>query len=139
MSVIVSSFPSSINTHHYYFSKYHLNGTHSSSIKHTSTTNYLTSKLNENNNEDMNDDRVPFGVVNSMKQRLLDKANESLLLNSNSSTLIQNSLSKSSSRMSSNESLLQTKSSTSPLKYGIRLSYSQDSLLNNHTTEQLAS
>ena len=139
MSVIVSSYPSSTNIHPYYFSKYHLNGNYSLSTKHRSTTDSLTLKFNENNHDDIDNDRVPFGVVNSMKQRLLDKANESLLLNSNSSTLIQHSLSKSSLRMSSNENLLQTKSSTLSLKYGTRLSSSQDSLLNNRTTEQLAS
>ena len=45
--------------------------------------NHLPSKLNENNTGDIDSDHVPFGVVNSMKQRLLDKVNESLLLNNN--------------------------------------------------------
>ena len=43
----------------------------------------LTSKFTENTSGDNDSDHVPFGVVNSMKQRLLDKVNESLLLNNN--------------------------------------------------------
>ena len=54
--------------------------------------------------------------VNSMKQRLLNKVNESFLLNNNNSTIVRNSLSKPSSRILSNENLLQTKTSLSPLK-----------------------
>ncbi|CAF2662067.1 unnamed protein product [Rotaria sp. Silwood2] len=143
MSVLVSL--STTNTHHPYIPNHHhhhINGNLSSTIKSMSSTNRLTSKLNENYNGSIENDHVPFGVVNSMKQRLLDKANESLLLNNNS-TFNRYSLSKPSSRLSSNENLLQTKSSISPLKHTTRLSRSQDNLLNNNhnnnNTEQFAS
>jgi hypothetical protein len=107
MSVLVPSFP---NSHHHHFPNRYING------------NFSTAKLNE----DMNQDQVPFGVVNSMKQRLLDKVNESLLLNN-----------RHSSRLSSNENLLQTKASLKPT---VRLSRSQDNLLNNNiNTEQFTS
>ena len=109
MSVLVPSFPSSTNSHHHYFPNRYING------NHFQPTNRLTSKLNE----DINQDHVPLGVVNSMKQRLLDKVNESLLLNN-----------RQPSRLSSNENLLQIKPS---LKSTVRLSRSQENLLNNHT------
>jgi len=115
MSVLVPSFPSSTNSHHHYYSNHRINGNISQSIKHMSLTNRLT--------EDIDKDHVPFGVVNSMKQRLLDKVNESL-------TLTRHTLSK-----SSNENLLQTKSIPSPLKHTTRLSRSQDNLLNNNTEQ----
>jgi hypothetical protein len=54
-----------------------------------------------------------------MKQRLLDKVNESLLLNN-----------RQPSRLSSNENLLQIKPLLKPT---VRLSRSQENLLNNHT------
>ena len=56
-----------------------------------------------------------------MKQRLLDKFNQSVLLNTHHSAL-----------KSSNDNLLQVKSNFSPLKQTTRLSRSQDSLLNHH-------
>jgi hypothetical protein len=115
MSVLVPSFPSSTNSHHHYYSNHRINGNISQSIKHMSLTNRLT--------EDIDKDHVPFGVVNSMKQRLLDKVNESL-------TLTRHTLSK-----SSNENLFQTKSIPSPLKHTTRLSRSQDNLLNNNTEQ----
>jgi hypothetical protein len=130
MSVLVPS--STTTTHHLYFSTNPINRNLSQSTKHMPLTNRLTSKLNGDN--DNNNDHVPFGVVNSMKQRLLDKVNESLLLNNNS-TLIRHPLTKSSARISSNENLLQTK----PLKSTTRLSRSQDNLSNNDNTEQFAS
>jgi hypothetical protein len=122
MSVLVPS--STTTNHHLYFSTNPIKENLSQSTKHMP----LTSKLNDDS------DHVPFGVVNSMKQRLLDKVNESLLLNNNS-TLIRHPLTKSSARISSNENLLQTK----PLKSTTRLSRSQDNLSNNDNTEQFAS
>ncbi|CAF1531765.1 unnamed protein product [Rotaria sordida] len=146
MSVLLSSSSSTTNTHPSYFPPppphhHHINGNLSPTTKSISSINRLTSKLNENNNGNMENDHVPFGVVNSMKQRLLDKANESLLLNNNS-TFNRYSLSKPPpSRLSSNENLFQTKSSISSLKHTTRLSYSQDNLLNNNNnnTEQFTS
>jgi len=126
MSVLVPS--STTTNHHLYFSTNPIKENLSQSTKHMP----LTSKLNDDS------DHVPFGVVNSMKQRLLDKVNESLLLNNNS-TLIRHSLTKSSARISSNENLLQTKPLISPLKHTTRLSRSQDNLSNNDNTEQFAS
>ena len=61
----------------------------------------------------MENDQVPSGVVNSMKQRLLDKFSESLVVNTHPS------------------------GSKSSLKHTTRLSRSQDSLLNDHS-ESLA-
>ena len=108
MSVLVPSFPSSNNSHFFP----HLKGSHSQSTKYMS----LPSTNFEN-------DQVPFGVVNSMKQRLLDKFSESLLLNSTCQT--------------------NSKSNSAPLKQTTRLSRSQDNLLNNNNntnqTEQLTS
>jgi hypothetical protein len=126
MSVLVPS--STTTTHHLYFSTNPINRNLSQSTKHMPLTNRLTSKLNGDN--DNNNDHVPFGVVNSMKQRLLDKVNESLFLNTNNSTLTRHSLIK-----SSNENLLQIKSNISPLKHTIRLSRSQDNLINNNTEQ----
>ncbi|CAF0938248.1 unnamed protein product [Adineta ricciae] len=123
MSVLVPSIPSSTNTPHHYFSNGNSNQTTKSLPFKTRSTLKLT---NENEN-----DHVPFGVVSSMKQRLLDKVNESLLA-THHSTLVRHSLSKTSARLSSNENLLQTKSAISPLKHSTRLSRSQDSLLNNN-------
>lgn len=65
----------------------------------------------------MENDQVPSGVVNSMKQRLLDKFSESLVVNT---------------RPSGSKS-----SNFSSLKHTTRLSRSQDSLLNDHS-ESLA-
>jgi hypothetical protein len=118
MSVIVPSFPSSNNSHSHFFPRRRINGNHSQSNKHMSLTS-----------QNFDNDQVPFGVVNSMKQRLLDKFNESLLLNTT-----RHSISK-----SSNENLLQIKSNQLPLKQTTRLSRSQDSLLNNNNTEQFTS
>lgn len=134
MSVIVP--PLTNNHHHHHQSPYfptmnnhnghrRLHGTQSSG-----KTNQSPMKPTEN---DTDGDHVPFGVVNSMKQRLLNKVNESFLLNHNSPTLTRPSLSKPSSRLSSNENLLQTKTLTSPLKRTTRLSRSQDNLSHNHS------
>ena len=133
MSVLV---PSLTNHHHHhpptYFSNNptrRING-NSSSSSQTAKGNRLS--LNKSNDNDQNKDHVPHGVVNSMKQRLLNKVNESFLFNQNS-TLARHSLSKPSSRLASNENLLQTKtSSVSPLKRTTRLSRSQDNLITNN-------
>ncbi|CAF1090796.1 unnamed protein product [Adineta steineri] len=135
MSVLVPSFQSSTNTHSQYFSTNSINENFNQSTKHMSLINRTKSKLYGDNH---NNDHVPFGVVNSMKQRLLDKVNESLL--NNNSTLIRHPLSKSASRLLSNESLIPTNSiTTTPLKHTTRLSRSQDSLLNNTIVEQFTS
>jgi hypothetical protein len=134
MSVLV---PSLTNHHHHHFSN-NTNRRINGNLSQTKQ-NRLT-KLNDNN--DQNKDHVPYGVVNSMKQRLLNKVNQSFLFNQNS-TLIRHTLSKPSSRISSNENLLQTKTLLSPLKRTTRLSRSQDNLTNtisNQTiTEQFTS
>jgi len=93
----------------------------------------ITTKSSET---DQDGDHVPFGVVNSMKQRFLNKVNESYVFHHHQSTLTRTSLSKPSSRQPSNENLLQTKSLTSPLKRTTRLSRSQDNLSHqvNHPT-----
>lgn len=140
MSVLVSSLT---NPHHSnYFSNNSTRRINENLSKKKS--NHLTT--NKLNNHDQNKDHVPYGVVNSMKQRLLNKVNESFLFppntnnnnnntNNNNSTLLRQSLSKPSSRLSSNENLLQTKISLSPLKHSTRLSRSQDNLTdNNHHT-----
>jgi hypothetical protein len=114
MSVLVSSLA---NTHLPYFPNRRLNGNLSQPTKHMS----LTLDKSEDH------DHVPYGVVNSMKQRLIDKFNESLLLNP------RYSLTK-----SSNENLLQTKFVLSPLKHTSRLSQSQDNLLNNNSEQFLS-
>ena len=143
MSVLV---PSLTNNHHHssYFST-NTNRRTNGNLSQMKSNRLAVNKLIEN---DQNNDHVPYGVVNSMKQRLLDKVNESFLLNNNS-TIIRHSLSKSSSRVPSNENLLQTKTSLSPLKHTTRLSRSQDNLTNNNnnnsfsgplvTTEQFTS
>ena len=115
MSVLVPSFPSTNNSH-FFPHHHHLKGSHSQSTKYMS----LPSTNFEN-------DQVPFGVVNSMKQRLLDKFSESLLLNSTCQT--------------NSKPSIQTKPNTAPLKQTTRLSRSQDNLLNNNNnhTEQLTS
>lgn len=83
--------------------------------------------------EQQENDHVPFGVVNSMKQRLLNKVNESYF----NSTLSKHSITKQAS--TSNENLLQTKTNTSPLKHSTRLSRSQDNLNNHVLPEQITS
>jgi hypothetical protein len=129
MSVLVSS----LSTHHApFFSSNNPNRRINGNISTTKQTR-LTTKTSEN---EMDSDHVPYGVVNSMKQRLLNKVNESYLLN-NTSTSIRHSLLKSSSRISSNENLLQTKPSLSPLKRTARLSRSQDNLTNNNTINSI--
>jgi len=123
MSVLVPSFPSSssstskktTNSHSNYFSNHRINGNFSQSTKNISLINHF--------NDDNEQDHVPYGVVNSMKQRLLNKVNESLFLTHHSLT------------KSSNENLFQIKSSISPLKQTTRLSRSQDNLLNNNTEQ----
>ncbi|CAF3703287.1 unnamed protein product [Rotaria socialis] len=132
MSVLV---PSSSTTSRHYFSNPHVNGNVSAARKQTSLTYRSTPKLNETTDGHIENDHVPYGVVNSMKQRLFDKVNESLLSNNNS-IVARHLLSKPSLRISSNENLLQTKSLTSALKQTARLSQSQDNLIN---AEQFAS
>ncbi|CAF1360595.1 unnamed protein product [Adineta steineri] len=142
MSVLVASLTNN-NHHHHPHSSYFSNNTTrrmNGNISQTkqnrlSTTAAAATKVNEN---DQTNDHVPYGVVNSMKQRLLNKVNESFLLNNNS-TIIRHSLSKPSSRLSSNENLLQTKTSVSPLKHTTRLSRSQDNLTNNHPLNSIPS
>ena len=115
-----------------------LRGNTSSSSSQTKTTR---SSLNPSHDHEQNKDHVPYGVVNSMKQRLLNKVNESFLFNPHS-TLTRQSLSKPSSRLASNENLLQSKTIVSPLKRTTRLSRSQDNLLANnasHPTEEFTS
>ena len=134
MSVLV---PSLANHHHTtYFSSTNNRRIHGNPSQ--TKTNRLS--LNPTIDHDPNKDHVPYGVVNSMKQRLLNKVNESFLFNPHS-TLNRHSLSKPSSRLSSNENLLQTKPIISPLKRTTRLSRSQDNLTNNqiHTTEEFTS
>jgi len=130
MSVLV---PSLTNNHHHHHSSssyystntnYRING----NLSQTKSSRLTQNKINDNNNTNNNDqtnDHVPHGVVNSMKQRLLDKVNESLLLNN-----------RQSSRLSSNENLFQIKPI---LKSPTRLSRSQENLLNNHPSESLTS
>lgn len=137
MSVLVSS---SVNNHHqhHYFSNPHINRNASPTRKQVPPTYRSAPKLNENTNGNIENDQVPLGVVHTMKKRLLDKANESLLLN-NSSTLPRHSLIKPSTRLQSNENLHQNKSLTLPLKQTTRLSRSQDNLINNnHSLESFA-
>jgi beta-glucosidase-like glycosyl hydrolase len=138
MSVLVSSLT---NPHH---TTYFSNNTTRRINENVSQTklNRLTS--NKLNNHDQNKDHVPYGVVSSMKQRLLNKVNESFLFNNtnnnnnnnnnNNSTLLRHSLSKPSSRLSSNENLLLTKTYISPLKHTTRLSRSQDNLTNDNNS-----
>lgn len=144
MSVLVSSLT---NLHHHsnYFSNNSTRRINENLIQ-TKQNRSITKKLNVQDQTD--DDHVPYGVVNSMKQRLLNKVNEAYLLNNNNnnnnnnnhsnnnnnSSLLRNSLSKQpSARLSSNENLLQNnKTNSSPLKHTTRLSRSQDNLTNNH-------
>ena len=106
----------------------------------TSQTKSNRSSLIPTHDHDQDKDHVPYGVVNSMKQRLLNKVNESFLFNPHS-TLTRQSLSKPSSRLASNENLLQNKAIVSPLKRTARLSRSQDNLTNSstHPTEEFTS
>ena len=137
MSVLVPSLTN--NHHHHHHSPYFSTATSTStpsrrlhgSLSHSSATNksnHVSSKATDN---DQNSDHVPFGMVNSMKQRFLNKVNESFLLN-NTLTIPRHSLSKPSSRLPSNENLLQTKTVASPLKSTTRLSRSQDNLTNDN-------
>ena len=98
-----------------------LNGPSFKPRKIIPVVNRSVSALNEMTDSDMNTDRVPFGMVSSMKQRLLDKFNESLLLNH------PGALTRQSALKASHENLLQTKSS---LKHTARLSRSHENLLN---------
>lgn len=106
----------------------------------TSQTKSNRASLIPTHDHDQNKDHVPYGVVNSMKQRLLNKVNESFLFNPHS-TLTRHSLSKPSSRLASNENLLQNKPIVSPLKRTARLSRSQDNLTNSsiHPVEEFTS
>ncbi|CAF2739076.1 unnamed protein product [Rotaria sp. Silwood2] len=132
MSVLVPSLTNNTNTNHHHSSTYFSNNTNrriNGNISQIQQQNRLaTNTLNEH---DQDSDHVPFGVVNSMKQRLLNKVNESYVLNNNS-TIVRHSLLKQSTRIASNENLLQTKTSLSPLKRTTRLSRSQDNLTNNN-------
>ncbi|CAF4705899.1 unnamed protein product [Rotaria sp. Silwood1] len=128
MSVLV---PSLTNNNHHHNSSYFSNNTNrriNGNISQIQQNRLTTNTLNEH---DQDSDHVPFGVVNSMKQRLLNKVNESYVLNNNS-TIVRHSLLKQSTRIASNENLLQTKTSVSPLKRTTRLSRSQDNLTNNN-------
>jgi hypothetical protein len=118
MSILV---PSATRNHHYVPMR-QLNGSSVAPRKIIPFANRSISALNEMTDSDMNTDRVPLGMVSSMKQRLLDKFNESLLLN-NPGALNRQSLFK-----ASNENLLQPKSS---LKHTARLSRSHENLLND--------
>ena len=138
MSVLVhsvvpaTSSPSSSTTttaNNHYFSTRSIHGNLSQAKKHLSVSNRSISASNDMSNDDAVNDHVPIGVVNSMKQRLLDKVNESLLLNP-ISTLVRHPLSKSSTALASNEHLLQIKSPS--LKRTTRLSRSQDNLSNSN-------
>jgi hypothetical protein len=129
MSVLVP--PLTNHHHHHHPPTYFSNNTTRRINGNSSQTKGNRLSLNKCNDNDQNKDHVPYGVVNSMKQRLLNKVNESFLFNQNS-TLTRYALSKPSSRLSSNENLLQTKTSLiSPLKRTTRLSRSQDNLTNN--------
>ena len=99
-------------------------------ISQTKPNHLSVNKIHEN---EQTNDQVPHGVVNSMKQRFLDKVNESLLLNHVSSNG-RYTLSKPSS---SNENLLQTKPTYSSLRHTARLSRSQDNLANHHTISSI--
>lgn len=134
MSVLV---PSLTNHHHSSFFSMNNNRRHHHGNTSSQTKNHRSS-LNPSHDHEQNKDHVPYGVVNSMKQRLLNKVNESFLFNPHS-TLTRHSLSKPSSRLASNENLLQSKPIVSPLKRTTRLSRSQDNLLINgtsHPTEE---
>jgi hypothetical protein len=139
MSVLVPSLVHNHHPHHSsFFSTINNNNTNRRTHGTTSTlkSNSMSMKSIENDPES---DHVPFGVVNSMKQRLLNKVNESYLINHNSN-MTRASLSKPASRLSSNENLLQTRNLPSPLKTTIRLSRSQDNLSNtDHDYQQQSS
>ncbi|CAF0880508.1 unnamed protein product [Rotaria sordida] len=134
MSVLVSTLTNNNHNnhhHHHHNSSFFSNNTNrriNGNISQIQQNRLTTNTLNEH---DQDSDHVPFGVVNSMKQRLLNKVNESYVLNNNS-TLVRHSLLKQSARIASNENLLQTKTSLSPLKRTTRLSRSQDNLTNNN-------
>jgi len=125
MSVLV---PSITNSHHSTYFSTNSNRRINENVSQTKQNRLPSKNLNDH---DQNKDHVPYGVVNSMKQRLLNKVNESFVFNHNS-TLIRHSLSKPLSRLSSNENLLQTNIFISPLKHTKRLSRSQDNLTNNN-------
>ena len=137
MSVLV---PSLTNNHHHHHAHHHspyyptVNNAHPPRRHHTnkgtaksSSSSSSSMKTNDNESEG---DHVPFGVVNSMKQRFLSKVNESYVFNQTTNSIARPPLSKNSSRLSSNENLLQTKNLPSPLKRTTRLSRSQDNLSN---------
>ena len=130
MSILVPSLTNHHHRHyhhHHHHSSYFPNNTNHRINENISQTQQNRSTTNKSNEQDQDSDHVPFGVVSSMKQRFLNKINESFLLNNNSTTK-RHSLSKTSSRIPSNENLLQTKTS---LKRTTRLSRSQDNLTNN--------
>lgn len=132
MSVLV---PSLTNNHHHHSPFFtsmsntqatrRLNGTKSGTKLNTPTT---PPKSNDN---DQDSDQVPYGVVNSMKQRFLNKVNQSYVFNPTTNVIGRPPLSKNSSRLSSNENLIQHKTLPSPLKRTTRLSRSQDNLSNS--------
>lgn len=136
MSVLVPSFATNNNTHHHHHHHHHHTAYFSNNTNRRINGNLPPIQqnrfsMNALNDHEQENDQVPFGVVNSMKRRLLDKVNESLVLNNNS-TIVRNTLTKQSTRIGSNENLLQTKLSTSSLQRTTRLSRSQDNLTNNH-------
>ncbi|CAF0757028.1 unnamed protein product [Adineta ricciae] len=131
MSVLV---PSLINNHHHHpHSSYYSNNSPRRTHGNISQTKQNRLSMNKIHENEQTNDQVPHGVVNSMKQRFLDKVNESLLLNHASSNG-RHTLSKPSS---SNENLLQTKSTYSSLRHTARLSRSQDNLANHHTISSI--
>lgn len=132
MSVLVPSLTSNHHHHRPHASYFSTNTTNRRMNGTSSQTSQNRLAQNTSNEHEKTSDHVPFGVVNSMKQRFLDKVNESFILNNNS-TIIRNSFLKSTSRISSNENLLQPKTSVSSLKSTTRLSRSQDNLTNNTT------
>ncbi|UJR27285.1 hypothetical protein I4U23_008580 [Adineta vaga] len=129
MSVLV---PSLINNHHHPHTSYYSNNSTRRIHGNISQTKQNRLSINIINESEPTNDHVPHGVVNSMKQRFLEKVNESFLLNNNS-TITRHGLSK----PSSNENLLQTKPTFSSLKHTTRLSRSQDNLTNNHTINSI--
>lgn len=85
----------------------------STHVYSTTRRNGNVSTVIEQMPSNMENDQVPLGVVNSMKQRLLDKFSESVLNNTYTSAVKSTNF--------------------FPLKRTTRLSRSQDSLLNDHS------
>ncbi|CAF4485562.1 unnamed protein product, partial [Rotaria magnacalcarata] len=73
MSVLVPSFTGNNNNHHHhhtYFSNTTNRRINNGNLSQTQQNRSIANPLNEH---DQPTDHVPFGVVSSMKQRLLDK------------------------------------------------------------------